>query len=84
MHTLSGVARLTLDTNHLTRLRAHHHYDTDDALARAMELHPSQISRVLRGTTDPGVRFVAGLLHAFGPAHLGHLLHATPDQGARP
>lgn len=74
------MARLVVRPNLLAKHRRHRpHLATDESLARHMEMHPSQISRVLRGVTEPGTRFIAGLHLAFGDdAH--HLYSAVPDE----
>ena len=51
---------------------------SDAGLAKAMEIHPAQLSRVLRGGA-PGMRFVAGLAKVFGIEFLQELFIMEPD-----
>ena len=39
---------------------------TDDQLARAAGIHPTQLSRVMSGRSEPGNKFIAGMLEVFG------------------
>ncbi|GAB3227797.1 helix-turn-helix domain-containing protein [Mycolicibacterium hippocampi] len=60
----------TLAINHpaLTELRASTRTTTNEALARAIGVDTSTVSRVLAGTAAPGPRFIAGVLLTFGTA----------------
>lgn len=66
-HCDRPVAKLVLQFDELAKRRERvPGLETDMDLANAMGVHPSQVSRVLRGGTEPGIRFVAGLLDVFG------------------
>lgn len=39
---------------------------TDEQVARAAGIHPTQYSRVLSGRSEPGNKFIAGVLEVFG------------------
>lgn len=43
---------------------------TDQAKADAIGVNASTLSRILRGDTAPGERFIAGVLHAFADYEL--------------
>ncbi|MFJ1510919.1 helix-turn-helix domain-containing protein [Cellulosimicrobium funkei] len=40
--------------------------DTDQELARRIDMDPSSVSRILKGNQAPGPRFIAGLVVIFG------------------
>lgn len=50
----------------LAWLRTQHGVTTDKQLALRVGLWQSNLSRVLNGTAEPGVNFIAGTLHTFG------------------
>lgn len=51
--------------------------DTD--LAKAMDIDPSNVSRVLRGLQAPSTKFMAGLLTAFPGFGLDDLFEVVSD-----
>lgn len=59
------VARLRLRTDQLKKLRRLAGIETDDALAKRMNVDPATVSRVLNGKQEPGAKFIAALVHAF-------------------
>lgn len=68
MKTTQPTIRLKMAT--VQALREVRDLDTDKALAAAMGVNQSSVSRVLRGVSQPGPRFIAGLCHALGePMH---------------
>lgn len=73
------VARLVLNLDQLDQYRQEHHIETDDALAERIGVHPTQVSRVVRGGAQPGQKFIAGLLLIFGKEAFGDLFDVEPD-----
>lgn len=68
MKTTQPTIRLKMAT--VQALREVRDLDTDKALAAAMGVNQSSVSRVLRGVSQPGPRFIAGLCLALGePMH---------------
>lgn len=62
MSTTQPTLRLRLDV--VQALREVRELDSDKALAAAMGVNQSSVSRVLRGVSQPGPRFIAGLCTA--------------------
>lgn len=60
------MASIELRTENLEKYRKMLRIETDEALAFRMKVNPATVSRVLRGKTSPGPRFIAGLLVTFG------------------
>jgi transcriptional regulator with XRE-family HTH domain len=59
------MATIELRNDNLAKYRRMLGLSTDEALALRMQVNPATVSRVLRGKTSPGPRFIAGLLTAF-------------------
>lgn len=55
---------------------------TDKDLAEAMKVAPSSLGRVLAGQYSPGPKFIAHMLHAFGPEWFHTLFEIVPEQDA--
>lgn len=62
MKTSQPTIHLRMDT--ITALREIKGLEADRDLAAAMGLNPSSVSRVMRGVSQPGPRFIAGLCTA--------------------
>lgn len=62
MKTSQPTIQLRMDT--ITALREIKGLEADRDLAAAMGLNPSSVSRVMRGVSQPGPRFIAGLCTA--------------------
>lgn len=76
------MARLVLRLDKLQQLRQQHgDLENDQDLAYAIGVHPTQVSRVLRGASA-GNKFVAGLALVFGKEALLELFDVEPDNGA--
>lgn len=73
------VATLRLKTETLTRYRRLAQLKTDAALAERMGIDAGNLSRVLKGTQQPGPRFIAALCAAFD-AQLEELFEVVNDQ----
>ena len=75
------VATLRLKTETLANYRRLANLKTDAALAERMGIDPGNLSRVLRGTQQPGPRFIAALCAAF-EARLEELFEVTESDDA--
>lgn len=53
--------------------------DTDADFAKAVGVNAGQVSRVLKGKSAPGTRFIAGCLELFGVECFGDLFSVEPD-----
>ncbi|MFC6089693.1 transcriptional regulator [Saccharothrix lopnurensis] len=61
-------------------------FRSDYALARAMDLNRSTVTRVLTGQLNPGPAFIAGALTALTPmtfTDLFHVIHTDPKAPRR-
>ena len=76
------VATLRLRSEKLKALRRIAGLDTDKAFAERLEVDPSTLSRVLKGTQAPGARFIAGLVMIFGVDMLEDLIEVRSDDEA--
>ena len=72
------VATLRLKTETLARYRRLAQLKTDAALAERMGIDAGNLSRVLKGTQQPGPRFIAALCSAFD-AQLEELFEVTHE-----
>lgn len=57
-------------------------WTTDEAAASAIGVNPATVSRVRRGLTAPGERFIAGVLAAIPEVDFGDLFEIDDDQPA--
>ena len=73
------VATLRLKTETLVNYRRLAQLKTDAALAERMGIDAGNLSRVLKGTQQPGPRFIAALCAAF-EARLEELFEVVSDQ----
>lgn len=71
------VATLRLRTDQLAKIRRWKGVATDSDLAARMGIDAGSVSRVLRGTQQPGPKFVASLCLALD-ASLDDLFEAVP------
>jgi transcriptional regulator with XRE-family HTH domain len=60
------MAYLAINPDGLQRLRDQRGLDTDTALADFIDIHQSNIGRVLRGEAKPSNKFITGIAVAFG------------------
>lgn len=65
-HTGVHAAKLVLRRDQLATRKQLAGIETDDELARLAQMHRTQFSRVLNGRSEPGNKFIAGLLDVFG------------------
>lgn len=70
-------ATLNLKADALTEHRTREGLTADRALARAAGLDPANVHRVLKGSQEPGIRFVAGLVSAFPGLKIDDLFEVT-------
>lgn len=73
------VATLQLKREQLTKIRGWVGLTTDASLAAAMEVDPGNLSRVLKGTQQPGPKFIASLCSAL-KADLADLFEVVNDE----
>lgn len=52
----------------------------DMQFARDIGLDRVTVYRVLNGHADPGVKFISGVLNAYGPKRFNEFFEATPDE----
>lgn len=77
MQTTQASLRVRWDI--VTALREHKNLLDDGALARAMGVDPSSVSRVANGKQQPGGKFIAGLCHALS-ARMDTLFEIVVDE----
>lgn len=75
------MATIKFRADGLERLRRLAPPMTDREIAAKGELTTSQFHRVKTGKSEPGVRFIAGLLQVFGKEWFGELFVVAPDGG---
>lgn len=75
------TAVLRLRTEQLDKIRKWVGLKTDAALAERMGIDAGNLSRVLRGTQQPGPKFIAALCSALD-AELGDLFEVVDEQAA--
>jgi transcriptional regulator with XRE-family HTH domain len=77
------VAKIALKRDQLTKFRRiKGGLDTDAQLAEQIGVNPGQVSRVLKGTSAPGTKFIAGCLELFGVECFADLFSIEPDDVA--
>lgn len=74
----SPQATLRVRWDIVNALRETKGLEQDDALARAMHVNPSSVSRVTNGKQQPGPRFIAGLCRALN-AKMDHLFKIVDE-----
>lgn len=74
------VATLRLKTEVLDNYRRLARLKTDASLAEAMGIDAGNLSRVLKGTQQPGPKFIAALCSAF-EARLEELFEVVVNEG---
>jgi transcriptional regulator with XRE-family HTH domain len=70
---------LSISQQGLVRLRAKIGLDSDQEFARRIGVDPATVSRVLNGKSEPGKKFLAGVLHAFGHRWFTELFQVVDD-----
>lgn len=70
------TATLRLKRDMLAKIRRWKNLNTDASLALAMGIDPGNLSRVLKGTQQPGPKFIAALCTAL-EAELGDLFEVV-------
>lgn len=75
------TATLRLKTETLANYRRLAGLKTDASLAIKMDIDAGNLSRVLKGTQQPGPKFIASLCAAFG-ASLEELFEVVMDEAA--
>jgi len=73
------MPKLVIRRDQLTHRKQLAGIDTDDELARLAGIHATQLSRVLSGKSEPGNKFIAGLLHVFGVGAFQDLFAIVSD-----
>jgi transcriptional regulator with XRE-family HTH domain len=74
------MPRVVLRRKNLLRLCEDRAIDpTTTALGARIGVHHSQVSRVLSGKSEPGNRFIAGILDVFGVGAFQDLFAIVPD-----
>lgn len=74
------MSKLALNRDNLLRLCEQARITpTTTGIGARIGVHHSQVSRVLNGNRDPGIRFVAGLIDVFGPNSFADLFQVVPD-----
>lgn len=73
------VASLRLKTDQLNKIRKWVGLATDASLAARMGIDAGNLSRVLKGTQQPGPKFIAALCDSLD-AELGDLFEVVPAE----
>lgn len=76
------TATLRLRTDALVKFRRLTGYTTDKALAEAMGIDAGNLSRVLKGSQQPGPKFIASLVAAFDGLELDDLFEVVLEEAA--
>lgn len=77
------VAKITVRRDRIDEAKIAAGFRTDDQFARAAGVHPTQLSRVMSGRSEPGNKFIAGMLEVFGVASFPQLFAiVSDDEGA--
>ena len=59
------MSTLAVDSNEIDKLRKSQGYETDQDLAAALGINKGTLSRVLKGKSAPGPRFISSVLRLF-------------------
>lgn len=73
---------LKLKPENLETLKAIAKIDTNRELAKRLGINQSNLSRILSGTAQPGVPFIAGCVNIFGPRSIDMIFEVVPDSRA--
>lgn len=76
------AAMIRLREDALAKFRTVAGLSTDSALATAMGIDPSTVSRVLNGIQPPNARFITALVAAFNGLTLDDLWEVVTDDNA--
>jgi transcriptional regulator with XRE-family HTH domain len=74
------MASLSISQQGLIRLRKKTGLDSDQQLAQRIGIDPATLSRVLNGKSEPGQKFLAGVLQAFGHRWFTELFQVVDDK----
>ena len=75
------IATLQLRTDNLAKIRRWKGIETDAKLAAAMGIDARNLCRVLKGSQQPGPKFIAALRHSLD-AELDDLFVIVPSEAA--
>lgn len=73
------AAKIVVRRDRLDEAKALAGFKSNDQVARAAGMHPTQFSRVLSGRSEPGNKFIAGILEVFGVAAFPRLFEVVTD-----
>jgi len=73
------AASIRLRTRQFRKFAALKGWRSDEAASRALGVNPATLSRVLRGKTAPGERFIAATLAAFPEMDFADLFEVVVD-----
>lgn len=76
------MAYIKLRKEGLAKLRGLAPKMSDSQLSRKAEIHATQLHRLLNGTTEPGMRSIAGLCLVFGKEWFGEMFEVVSDDEA--
>jgi hypothetical protein len=76
---VSVSASIALRTGQYRKFAALKGWKTDDAASRAIGIDPATLSRVLKGRSAPGGRFIAGVLAALPEVEFADLFDVLVD-----
>lgn len=74
------MASLSISPQGLIRLRKKTGLHSDQQLANRIGIDPATLSRVLNGKSEPGQKFLAGVLQAFGHRWFTELFQVVDDK----
>lgn len=74
------AAQIRLRLSQYRKFSALKGWTTDEAAAEAIGVNPATVSRVRRGLTAPGERFIAGVLAAIPEVEFSDLFEVAGDE----
>jgi hypothetical protein len=75
-------SRIALRTSQYRKFAALKGWKTDDAASTAIGVDPATLSRILKGRSAPGERFIAGLLVAIPEVEFADLFEIIEEDAA--
>ena len=72
---------IRLRRDQLAKMRRWKGLERDGAFADALKMNPGNVSRILRGISNPGVVFIEGCLRIWGIDAFADLFELSDDDG---
>lgn len=77
------MSTLAINQEGLAKLRAEHQVGSDKDLADILHIDKGTVSRAMKGSSAPGPKFIAALLHSF-PVKFEEVIDVVGEPGDRP